>query len=156
MLISLLYFFFIKCFNDIFTIEIINNICPCNCIFNFFNYKKFFRPIWCVSFSKNIFVIRNSYMMTDFEFRIFIINFVFKINICIILTSTGLILIVLWCVLLYSFTISPYLLIYIFFDIEFLYLLILVFKVLINLSATIDFHVEYISILLYYYLSAIF
>ena len=30
---------------------------------------------WSVSFSKNIFVIWNSYMITNLEFRIFIINF---------------------------------------------------------------------------------
>ena len=63
LLISLLQFFSIKCSNNFLTIEIINNICPRNCIFNFFNYKNFFRPIWCVSFSKNIFVFGNSYIL---------------------------------------------------------------------------------------------
>ena len=71
-LISFLQFFFIKTSNNFFTIKIINYICPWNCIFNFFNYKNFFRPIWCVSFSKNIFVLRNSYMITNFKFRIFL------------------------------------------------------------------------------------
>ena len=77
-LISLLQVFFIKCSNNFFTIEIINNICPWNCIFNFTNNKNFFRPIWCISFSKNIFVFRNSYVITNFKFRIFIINFFLK------------------------------------------------------------------------------
>ena len=50
---------------------------------------------------------------------------------------------------LYSFAISSNLLIFTFLDIEVMYLQILVFKVLINLSATIDFPsllIEYISI----------
>ena len=87
LLISLLQFFFIKCSNNFFAIEIINSICPWNCVFNFFYYKTFFRPVWCVSFSKNIFVFRNSYIIANFKYRIIIINFFFKINICITLNS---------------------------------------------------------------------
>ena len=63
------------------------------------------------------------------------------------LTLTGFILLVLWHVLLYSSTISYNLLIYTFFDIEVMYMWILAFKVLINLSATTDFTslcIEYI------------
>ena len=59
------------------------------------------------------------------------------------------ILIVLLHMLLYLLTISSNLLIYMFFDIEVIYSYILLFKVLINLSATADFPslcVEYISI----------
>ena len=84
MLISLLQFFFIKCSNNFFTIEIINNICSWNSIFYFTNNKTFFRPVWCVSFSKNVFVFWNSYMITNFKFRIFTINFFTRVNICII------------------------------------------------------------------------
>ena len=84
-LISLLQFFFIKCSNNIFTIEIINNIRPRNCILNFTNNKNLFRRVQCVSFTENIFVFRNSYMITSFKFSTFIINFFLKINICIIL-----------------------------------------------------------------------
>ena len=65
------------------------------------------------------------------------------------LTSTGFILIVLWYVLFYSFIISSNLSIYTFFDTEVMYLQILVFKVLMNLSAATDFPylcIEYISI----------
>ena len=47
-------------------------------------YKTFFRPIWSVSFSKNVFVFLNSYMITNFKFRIFIINFITRANICFI------------------------------------------------------------------------
>ena len=83
-LISLLQLFFIKCSNNFFTIKIINNICPWNCIFNFTNNKNFFRPIWHVSFSKNIFIFRNSYVIINFKFWIFIVNFFFEINLCTI------------------------------------------------------------------------
>ena len=64
-------------------------------------------------------------------------------------TSTGFILIALWYFLLYLLTISANLSIYTFYDIEVIYLQILFFTVLTNLSATIDFPslcVEYISI----------
>ena len=48
--------FFIKCPNNFFTIKIFNNICPWNCILNFFDYKTFFRPIWSMLLCKNGFV----------------------------------------------------------------------------------------------------
>ena len=47
-------------------------------------YYKTFRPIWSVSFSKNVSVFLNSYMITNFKFRIFIINFITRANICFI------------------------------------------------------------------------
>ena len=100
-----LQFFFIKCSKNFFTIKITNNKCPQSSVFNFFNYKIFFKPIGIISFSKNAFIFLLSNMITNFEFRIFITNFFTKINICIILTSTCFILIVLCYVLLHSFTI---------------------------------------------------
>ena len=55
-------------------------------------------------------------------------------------TSAGLVLIVLWHVLLYLLTMSSNLSIKTFFEIEVIFLLILLFKVLIiNLAATTDF-----------------
>ena len=84
LLISLLQFFFIKCSNNFFIIEVINSIFPWNCIFNFTNNKNILRPIWCISFRKNIFLCRNSYEITNFKFRIFFMNFFLKINIWII------------------------------------------------------------------------
>ena len=55
-------------------------------------------------------------------------------------TSAGLVLIVLWHVLLYLLTMSSNLSIKTFFEIEVMFLLILLFKVLIiNLAATTDF-----------------
>ena len=75
---------------------------------------------------------------------IFIINFFIKVNIYVLsLTSAGLILIVLLFVLLYLLTMLSNLSIYTFFDIEIIYLKILVFKVLISLSATAVFPLFY-------------
>ena len=55
-------------------------------------------------------------------------------------TSAGLVLMVLWHVLLYLLTMSSNLSITTFFEIEVMFLLILLFKVLIiNLAATTDF-----------------
>ena len=68
-------------------------------------------------------------------------------------TSAGFILIVLWYILLYSFTTSFNLSIYTFFDIEVMTLQILVFKFLIDLSATTYFPslcIEHISISLFF------
>ena len=42
-----------RCFKTLLiaiTIKITNNMCPRNSIFNFFNHKNFFRPIWSVIF----------------------------------------------------------------------------------------------------------
>ena len=76
--------FFIKCSTNFFTIEIINNISPWNSIFSFFNHKNFFRPIWSISFSKKVFILWYSNMFASFKFRIFIITFFNRVNICII------------------------------------------------------------------------
>ena len=93
-------------------------------------------------------------MITNFKYRIFTLTTLLEFNsiesiYVLSLTSTGFMLIVLWYVLLYSFTISSNLLIYTFFYIEVTYFQILVFKVLINFSATTDFPslcIKYISI----------
>ena len=75
--------FSLKRSNKFFTIKIINNISPWNCIFNFFNYKSLFWPISGISFSKNVFVFWNFYMITNLKFRtLFLrINIVFGIRI---------------------------------------------------------------------------
>ena len=79
----------------------------------FFNHKKFFRPIWSVNFCKNVFTFWNSNSITNFNFRIFIINFLSRLIDFLIdwlylfdFTSTGYILLVLRYVLLYLLTIS--------------------------------------------------
>lgn len=62
-----------KCSIMFFTANITNNICPLYSMFSFFNHKIFFRQIWSVSLYKNIVVFCYSYMITNFEFRIFVI-----------------------------------------------------------------------------------
>ena len=56
-LISFVELLFKKGFSNFFTIEIANNICLWNCNVNLFNSKNFFCPIWCISVSKNMFVL---------------------------------------------------------------------------------------------------
>ena len=48
--------FFVKYHKSFFSVSINNNICLRHCIFNYFNYKNFFRPIRSVTFCKNIFI----------------------------------------------------------------------------------------------------
>ena len=83
-LISFLQFFFINTSNNFFTIKIINKISPWNCFFNFFNYKNFFWTIRNISFCKNIFILRNSNIITNFKFRIFFIWMLIVFSIIII------------------------------------------------------------------------
>ena len=80
---SFLQLFFIKTSSKWFTIQIINNICLRDCIFNFANKKNFFWPIWSVSFINNILVFLNPNMIANFKFRIFFIRIfiVFSIRI---------------------------------------------------------------------------
>ena len=108
---------FHKSFDNFFTIKIINNICPWHCIFNFFKYNNF-RPVWSISFCKNVFAFWYSYMITNFEFEsLSLISL--PTLICILsLTSSDLILIVLWYVLFYLLTMSSNLSIYTFFVIK--------------------------------------
>ena len=88
-------------------------------------------------------------MVTKLRFRIFLIILFIEISICVLeITSTGFILIVLWCILLYWLTALSNLSIYTFYDTKVICLYILLFKVLIKLSATTDFPslcFEYIS-----------
>ena len=55
-LLFYLQFFFIKPSNDFFAFKITNHICPRHSIFNFFNYKNVFGPIWNMAFCKNILI----------------------------------------------------------------------------------------------------
>ena len=101
-LVCLLQFLFIKRSNSFFVVKVIHNIFPWNSVFDFCNHKNFFWPIGSVSFSKNVFVFRYSYMMTYFKFIIFI-TFLPKSIHVLFLTSVGFISILLWYVLLYLF-----------------------------------------------------
>ena len=82
-----------------------NNLCPHYSIFDFFNNKNFFWPIWTGMFSMNILIFCYCYMITNFRFRIFIIAFDTIIYLRD-LTSIGLIFIVLWYLFLYMLSIS--------------------------------------------------
>ena len=127
--------------------------CHWICVFNFFDQKNFFRPILSVPFSKNVFVFWNSVIIISFKFRILIINFFIKINICIIFHINWLHLnSSMICIIVFIYYIIKFINIHVF-DTEVMYLLILVLKVLVNLSATTNFPslcIEYISISLSY------
>ena len=84
-MIYFLQFYFVVLSNNFFAITITNNISPRHSIFNFFNLKNFFRPIWSITFTKlckNIFTFWYSNMITNFKFSIFLIIFFIKFNIC--------------------------------------------------------------------------
>ena len=57
-----------KMFQQFLYLYVTNNICP--------------RPIWNITFCKNVFVFWYFNNMTNFKFRILIINFVITVNLC--------------------------------------------------------------------------
>ena len=114
MLICFLQFFLIKHSNNFFTFKITNNICAWVCVFNFFNHKNFFRPIQNISFSKIFLYLETLTWSPTLNLESLSLTY-------LSLTSTGFNIIVLWYVLLYSFTISFNLLMYTLFDIEVIY-----------------------------------
>ena len=83
LLICFLQFFFIKRYNNFFTFKITNSTCPWHSVFNLFNYKNFFRPIWNTAYCKNVFIFWYFNNITNFKLRIFIINFFTTVNICV-------------------------------------------------------------------------
>ena len=106
-------FFLIKRSNNFFSIKVLYYICLRHNIFNFFNHKTFFRPMWGRTFCKNISIFQYSYIVTNYIFRIFDIIFFLKLIYVLDFTSTGFILIVLWYfVLRYVLLYSLYYLIY--------------------------------------------
>ena len=119
-LVCFLQFFFVKRSNNFFTITITNNICPRHIVFNFFNHKIFLEQICNRTFCQKVFIFWYPNNITNFKFRIFIVQFFTRVNICawfyfkrlrfncvmIDFTSRGSILIVSWHVLLYLVTIS--------------------------------------------------
>ena len=66
-------FFFVKSSNNFFSVKIINKMCPRYSVFNFFNHKKFFKPILYLIFFIKIFCIR-SFFIRVFFIRIFSIK----------------------------------------------------------------------------------
>ena len=83
-LIFFLQFSFLNCSNNLFTIEIISNICPRDSIFNFSDYKNVFRSIRSISFSKNTFALWYSNMIPNLKLIIVSLNF------CILFSCLGL------------------------------------------------------------------
>ena len=79
-MICFLQFLFIKSSNNFIPVKIINKISPWDSIFNFFNQKMFFKPIWSVTFCKNIFIFWYSNNITNSKPRI-LINIC--VNICV-------------------------------------------------------------------------
>ena len=81
-LICFLHIVFMKRSNNFLSFKIINTICVGHNIFNFLNHKKFLRPLCNKTFWKNVFIFWYSNNITNFEFRIFIINFFNRLNKC--------------------------------------------------------------------------
>ena len=137
-MIWLLQFFFVKCSNYFLAVKMTNKICPRNSIFNFFNHKNLSRPIWSVIFYKNVLIFLYSYMITNFKFRIFLIIFFIKVNICAwpYINRLHFCCAMIWHTLLCLLTMSANLSIWIFFYTEVTNLQILFFEALINLSVT--------------------
>ena len=141
-LICFLQFFFAKRSYNFFDFKITNNICPQSSFLIFCNTKNVFRSIWNTAFCKNVFIFWYYHMIADFKYRTFLIIFFIKVNIHAWIYikrfhfNPSMI-----CVVKFINYLS-----YKFFDNE---VKILLFKVLINLSATTDFpslSVKYISI----------
>ena len=121
--------------------------------FNFFN-KYFFRPIWNIDFSKNVFLFWYSSIISNFKFRTFLIIYLFiKVNIYAWLYINRLLF---NCSMIFISAFINYIILFINIHIFWYWshmLIILFFKVLINLSTTTDFPslcVKYISIAFFY------
>ena len=70
--------FFVKRSDNFLSIKVTNNIRPWHCIFNFFNHKKLFRSI-----CKSKFIFSYFSIIINFKFRISVINFFTRVNICV-------------------------------------------------------------------------
>ena len=84
-------------------------------IFNFFNRKNFFWPIWSVAFCKKIFIFWYSHVVTNFKSRIFSLFSTSASRYVLDLIPIRFILIVLWYAFSYLSTVSSNLSIYTFF-----------------------------------------
>ena len=77
-----IYIYYLECFSNFFSNNIINNIRLWHSLFNFFNHKNVFWSIWSVIFCRNSFIYWYANNITNFKFRIFIINLFAWHNIC--------------------------------------------------------------------------
>ena len=113
---GLLELFFIAFSNNLFMVEIAYSVGPWHIIFYFLDLKDFLRWIRSVVFSMIVRVFWYSHMVTNFEFRIFVIMSNTIVIICTWLNiNRSDFDYVLWCVLLHLSTISSGLLLYMFF-----------------------------------------
>ena len=117
-------------------------------IFNCFNNKNLFWSIWSAGFGKNTFGFWYSDMITNIKFMVFIITLCTCLDINMLhFECSGICIVVftnytIWLINMHIFNVGV------------IYLQILYFRVLINVSATTDFssfQVEYISIHLFLY-----
>ena len=95
----------VKYSKKLFTVKITNKICPGHSVFNLFNHKNLFRPMSKIASCKIDFIFWYSYMITNLEFKIFlIISYVKSKCVLDLISSVVYILIVLWSALLYLLT----------------------------------------------------
>ena len=120
-LICFLQFVFAKYFNKVFSIKIINEICLRYSIFNFFNHKNLFRPIWSVNFAKATLYFDILKLSQILSLRFLLLTFLLESINVFDLRSSGVALDVVWYVLLCLLTISSNLSIYTFFETEVIY-----------------------------------
>ena len=52
--------------------------------------KSFFRPIWNVTFCKNVFIFWRSYIVTKFKLRVSLLIFFTRVNLCALFYISGL------------------------------------------------------------------
>ena len=106
----LIFFIFLilllKRFNNFFAYKITNNLCLMHNAFSFFNHRTFFKAISNIAFCKNVFIFWYSNNITNFKFTILGNNFfTLIISIYVLyLTSTCLILIVIWYVSMHLYS----------------------------------------------------
>ena len=152
-------FFLIKHSNNFFSIKFFLYICQRykrHSISYFFKCKTFFRIIWSVIVSKNVFFILISLHGDQLQVYNPPDYFIYQSQyLCLHLydlLSTGFVLIGLWYVLLYLLTISSNLSIYTFCDMEDIKIL-WYFMVLKNQSAATYFSYYVLNACLYHYLA---
>ena len=123
-ILCLFYYYplFHKRFNNLFIVKLTNSIHSRKNLFNLCNHKNFYRPTWHVIICRSVLYFHiltwspPLNLTSSFWFfwskSVYVLDFI----------STGFILFVLWYLFLYSLTILSNLLIYIFLDIEIIYL----------------------------------
>ena len=76
-LICFLQYLFVKRSNDLFTVKITNIICPWHSFLKFFNHKRFFWPIWNVTFYKIVFIFWYCNMINNLGYSLLKIPYSF-------------------------------------------------------------------------------